>query len=72
MIGKIELPVGTRFKIHQGGTSISYEAVESTDCERCAFYSGMFGICPHIECAKADREDETPVIFEKLKTTKYN
>lgn len=70
MICRIELAAGTRFKIHEGDTAISYEVVESTDCESCAFYSGIFGICPHLECTESFRKDITPVIFKKLETTK--
>lgn len=65
MIGNIELPVGTRFKVRANGREMSLEVIESFDCDSCAFYDRSFGLCPNLECGGAERTDSTPVIFRK-------
>lgn len=63
---KIELPVGTRFKIKADDRAILLEVVESNDCGNCFFYAGILrGPCCCLECAGAFRTDSTPVIFKK-------
>lgn len=61
---KIDLPVGTRFKVKVNNRVISVEVIESDDCEGCVFHSELKAPCPLFECTGGFRVDLTPVIFK--------
>lgn len=59
----IELPVGTRFRVHRGGRSFPAVVVAGSCCAYCDI-SRFERLCATLECRSFARNDGVSVVFQ--------